>query len=65
MFGYIKHALLLATVLLSGCVSYSQHELTAAGTWPPAAHMQQSSQRIKSNPFVTRFHRRFRNPAKS
>ncbi|WP_210712109.1 hypothetical protein [Pseudomonas sp. MWU349] len=37
MFGSIKHALLLAAVLLSGCVSYSQHELTAAGTWPPAA----------------------------
>ena len=33
----IKHVLVLGAVLLSGCVSYSQHELTAVGTWPPAA----------------------------
>ncbi|MDD1018957.1 hypothetical protein M5G24_08020 [Pseudomonas sp. TNT2022 ID1048] len=33
----IKHVLVLCAVLLSGCVSYSQHELTAVGTWPPAA----------------------------
>ncbi|NMY71864.1 hypothetical protein [Pseudomonas sp. WS 5414] len=33
----IKHLLVLGAVLLSGCVSYSQHELTAVGTWPPAA----------------------------
>ncbi|MBW8352981.1 MULTISPECIES: hypothetical protein [Pseudomonas] len=33
----IKHVLVLGAVLLSGCVSYSQHELSAVGTWPPAA----------------------------
>lgn len=33
----IKHVLVLGALLLSGCVSYSQHELTAVGTWPPAA----------------------------
>ncbi|AXK57272.1 hypothetical protein [Pseudomonas protegens] len=33
----IKHVLVLGAVLLSGCVSYSQHELAAVGTWPPAA----------------------------
>ncbi|MCD9568642.1 hypothetical protein [Pseudomonas protegens] len=37
MSGFIKHTLVLAALLLSGCVSYSQHELSAVGTWPPVA----------------------------
>ncbi|MDF2399091.1 hypothetical protein GWQ44_26395 [Pseudomonas sp. 3MA1] len=37
MLASIKHLLVLGAVLLSGCVSYSQHELSAVGTWPPAA----------------------------
>lgn len=38
MKGLIKHSLVLAAVLLSGCVSYSQHELPAVQTWPPTAN---------------------------
>ncbi|MDR6961473.1 hypothetical protein J2W43_005486 [Pseudomonas brassicacearum] len=41
MMGFIKHSLVLAAVLLTGCVSYSQHELPAVQTWPPAATVQQ------------------------
>ena len=41
MMGFIKHSLVLAAVLLTGCVSYSQHELPAVQTWPPAATAQQ------------------------
>lgn len=37
MLGSIKHVLVLAAVLLSGCVSYSQHELTPVKAWPPTA----------------------------
>jgi hypothetical protein len=37
MMGFIKHSLVLAAVLLTGCVSYSQHELPDVKTWPPAA----------------------------
>lgn len=37
MKGLIKHSLVLAAVLLTGCVSYSQHELPAVQTWPPTA----------------------------
>ena len=39
MLGSIKHALVLAALLLGGCVSYSQHELTPVSTWPPAAQV--------------------------
>jgi PBP1b-binding outer membrane lipoprotein LpoB len=35
--GFIKHSFILAAVLLTGCVSYSQHELPDVKTWPPAA----------------------------
>ncbi|KMT54812.1 MAG: hypothetical protein ACMG50_06920 [Thermomonas sp.] len=38
MKGLIKHSLVLAAVLLSGCVSYSQHELPPVQTWPPTAN---------------------------
>ncbi|WP_282396737.1 hypothetical protein [Pseudomonas sp. PS01298] len=38
MKGLIKHCLVLAAVLLTGCVSYSQHELPAVQTWPPTAN---------------------------
>lgn len=38
MKGLIKHGLVLAAVLLSGCVSYSQHELPEVQTWPPTAN---------------------------
>ena len=38
MKGLIKHSLVLAAVLLTGCVSYSQHELPAVQTWPPTAN---------------------------
>ncbi len=38
MTGLIKHGLVLAAVLLTGCVSYSQHELPAVQTWPPTAN---------------------------
>lgn len=38
MKGLIKHSLVLAAVLLTGCVSYSQHELPVVQTWPPTAH---------------------------
>ncbi|MBP5099982.1 hypothetical protein [Pseudomonas protegens] len=41
MFGSIKHALVLAAVLLSGCVSYSQHELAPVTAWPPTAQAEQ------------------------
>lgn len=37
MLSSIKHGLVLAVVLLSGCVSYSQHELAPVQTWPPTA----------------------------
>jgi hypothetical protein len=36
--GLIKHSLVLAAVLLTGCVSYSQHELPPVHTWPPTAN---------------------------
>ena len=39
MKGLIKHSLVLAAILLTGCVSYSQHELPAVQTWPPTANM--------------------------
>ena len=39
MQGLIKHSLVLAAVLLSGCVSYSQHELPPVQTWPPTANV--------------------------
>ena len=38
MKGLIKHGLVLAAVLLTGCVSYSQHELPPVQTWPPTAN---------------------------
>lgn len=38
MKGLIKHSLVLAAILLSGCVSYSQHELPPVQTWPPTAN---------------------------
>ncbi|AZF50696.1 hypothetical protein C4J85_0178 [Pseudomonas sp. R4-34-07] len=38
MKGLIKHSLVLAAVLLTGCVSYSQHELPPVQTWPPTAN---------------------------
>ncbi|WP_460132357.1 hypothetical protein [Pseudomonas sp. S1_E04] len=38
MKGLIKHSLVLAAVLLTGCVSYSQHELPAVQPWPPTAN---------------------------
>ncbi|KAF1031223.1 MAG: hypothetical protein GAK37_00904 [Pseudomonas sp.] len=38
MIGLIKRGLVLAAVLLSGCVSYSQHELPPVQTWPPTAN---------------------------
>ena len=41
MFGSIKHVLVLAAVLLSGCVSYSQHELAPVTAWPPTAQAEQ------------------------
>ena len=37
MLGSIKHALVLAAVLLTGCASYSQHELPPVKAWPPTA----------------------------
>ncbi|MGZ0785446.1 hypothetical protein ACXM5X_21060 [Pseudomonas saponiphila] len=39
MSGFIKHVLVLGAVLLSGCVSYSQHELAPVKTWPPVAQV--------------------------
>ena len=41
MKGLIKHSLVLAAVLLTGCVSYSQHELPAVQPWPPTANAPQ------------------------
>jgi hypothetical protein len=41
MMGLIKHSLLLAAVLLTGCMSYSQHDLPAVQTWPPTANAPQ------------------------
>lgn len=41
MIGFIKHGLVLAAVLLTGCVSYSQHELPPVQTWPPTANAPQ------------------------
>lgn len=38
MMGLIKHGVVLAAVLLTGCVSYSQHELPPVKTWPPTAN---------------------------
>ena len=38
MKGLIKHSLVLVAILLSGCVSYSQHELPPVQTWPPTAN---------------------------
>ncbi|MGZ0713745.1 hypothetical protein [Pseudomonas palleroniana] len=38
MKGLIKLGLVLAAVLLTGCVSYSQHELPPVQTWPPTAN---------------------------
>ena len=37
MLKAIKHGLLISAVLLSGCVSYSEHQLPAVQTWPPVA----------------------------
>lgn len=37
MLRIIKACLLLTAVLLTGCVSYSQHELASVETWPPRA----------------------------
>ncbi len=39
--GLIKHSVVLAAVLLTGCVSYSQHELPPVQTWPPTANASQ------------------------
>lgn len=41
MMGSIKHGLVLAAVLLTGCVSYSQHELPPVQAWPPTANAPQ------------------------
>lgn len=38
MLRFIKHSLVLAAVLLSGCASYSQHELPRVQAWPPTAN---------------------------
>ncbi|VVP60645.1 hypothetical protein [Pseudomonas fluorescens] len=38
MLASIKRSLVLATVLLSGCASYSQHELASVQDWPPTAN---------------------------
>lgn len=37
MLKAIKHGLVISAVLLSGCVSYSEHQLPAVQTWPLAA----------------------------
>ncbi|MBS7600999.1 hypothetical protein [Pseudomonas sp. RC2C2] len=40
MLRIIKANLLLGAVLLTGCVSYSQHELAPVQSWPPQAQAQ-------------------------
>ncbi|CAK9889542.1 MULTISPECIES: hypothetical protein [Pseudomonas] len=40
MLRMIKANLLLGAVLLTGCVSYSQHELAPVQSWPPQAQAQ-------------------------
>ena len=41
MLPVIKHGLLLTAVLLGGCASYSNHELTPVKTWPLSADATQ------------------------
>lgn len=41
MFGLIKHSVMLAAVLLVGCVSYSEHELPPVQALPATVNAQQ------------------------
>ncbi|CRM76389.1 hypothetical protein GCM10009091_39180 [Pseudomonas brenneri] len=41
MMGLLKRSWVLAAVLLTGCVSYSQHELPPVQAWPPTANAPQ------------------------
>ncbi|MCH4880445.1 hypothetical protein EQV97_24125 [Pseudomonas sp. TMW22090] len=41
MNGYIKHAFILSVILMSGCASYSMHELPPLQAWPLTADAAQ------------------------
>jgi hypothetical protein len=41
MLDFIKYSLVFTVVLLTGCMSYSQHELAPVQAWPPTANAPQ------------------------
>lgn len=46
MIGSIKHCVVLAAILLSGCVTYSQNELPPVQAWPPTANVPQQKPKV-------------------